>query len=282
MVTFKYSTMPEGPEIHRAADAVSAALKGRACMAVHFSHPQLRSFERELTGRVVRSVASRGKAMLIGFAGGLTIYSHNQLYGRWHTGPAYEYPDTKRQLRLAIHNEFYSALLYSASEIAVLDESSLAVHPFLRNLGPDPQDTSLRSEQIMARLQQPGFRRRQLGGLLLSQAFLAGIGNYLRCEILFTAGLHPRMTATDCSANQLHRLAEAALRLPRQSYQTKGITNHPERAERLMEQGSTFEEARFLVFRRHGKPCYHCGDLVLKSAFHGRPCYTCPSCQAMA
>ena len=50
--------------------------------------------------------------MLIRFDNGLTTFSHNQLYGRWFTVPAYQYPDNERQLRLAIeHTSNRSALL---------------------------------------------------------------------------------------------------------------------------------------------------------------------------
>ncbi|MCP4040854.1 MAG: endonuclease VIII, partial [Gammaproteobacteria bacterium] len=137
----------------------------------------------------------------------------------------------------------------------------------------------LGTDQLVARLQQSRFNRRQLGSLLLDQPFLAGLGNYLRCEILFAAGLHPTKTALNCNAEQLQLLAETTLQLPLQSYQTGGITNQLEQAHQLQRQGATFEESRFLVFRRQGKPCYNCGTMIRKTAAHGRPCYTCPGCQ---
>ena len=34
--------------------------------------------------------------------------------------PAFDYPNTNRQLRLAIHNRHKSALLYSASDVELL------------------------------------------------------------------------------------------------------------------------------------------------------------------
>jgi endonuclease-8 len=53
---------------------------------------------------------------LIGFSNGLTLYTHNQLYGRWLIITGSEYPDSSRQLRLAIHTGDHAALLYSASD----------------------------------------------------------------------------------------------------------------------------------------------------------------------
>ncbi|MBA1332909.1 endonuclease VIII, partial [Candidatus Endoriftia persephone str. Guaymas] len=76
--------MPEGPEIRRAADAVESILKGRIASEVWFSLPRLQPFAAD---------------------NGLTLYSHNQLYGRWHCVRRGERPETRRQLRLRISTE---------------------------------------------------------------------------------------------------------------------------------------------------------------------------------
>ena len=64
-----------------------------------------------------------------------------------------------------------------------------ANHPFLLRVGPDVLDMTLTAEQVKARLLSAKFRNRQFSGLLLDQAFLAGLGNYLRVEILWQVGL---------------------------------------------------------------------------------------------
>ena len=77
--------MPEGPEIRRAADKVAAVLVGKRVDEVRFGLSDLKPFEERLSGQTVTAVDTRGKAMLTRFDNGLTIYSHNQLYGRWYT-----------------------------------------------------------------------------------------------------------------------------------------------------------------------------------------------------
>jgi len=247
--------MPEGPEIRRAADAVSTAIKGRKTTKVEFGHSHLKPFEPRLTGLRVTKVTSRGKAMLTRFENGLTIYSHNQLYGRWYIQNPTEYPDTGRQLRLAIRNRKQSALLYSASEIEVLDESQLLLHPFLSKLGPDVLDNTTDNQLVIKRLTSKQFSNRRLGNLLTDQSFLAGLGNYLRCEILFVVGLHPALRPRDCSDKKLAILTDSIIGLTRQSYVTAGITNDLQRAQTLKQGGADFEQYRFHVFRRAGKPC---------------------------
>ncbi|GJM42206.1 MAG: endonuclease 8 [Ardenticatenaceae bacterium] len=272
--------MPEGPEIQLAADAVAAAIAGRATTAVSFAFDQLKKYEPMLTGVVVTAVQARGKAMVTRFANGYNIYSHNQLYGIWMVRDAHDFPDTKRQLRLAIHNEDKSALLYSASDIAVLQDGELDSHPFLSKLGPDLLDELVTVPQVAERFVADRFRRRRLTSLLLDQGFLAGLGNYLRSEVLFVALVHPGLRPMDCSDEQIGALAEAAVSLTRQSYQTRGITNDLALAEKLKAEGQSYREYRFWVFDRDGRPCYNCGTAVIKDSIGGRRLYFCPTCQS--
>ncbi|HHH48309.1 MAG TPA: endonuclease VIII [Gammaproteobacteria bacterium] len=273
--------MPEGPEIRRAADRVAECIAGQVAETVWFAFEHLKPFERQLSGVQVRAVEARGKAMLTRFANGLVIYSHNQLYGRWYCCPAGERPDIKRQLRLAIHNRKSSALLYSASDIEVLREDELASHPFLSRLGPDVLDPATGRALLLKRLNDRRFRSRRLGSLLTDQGFVAGLGNYLRCEILFVAGLHPCLRSVQLTDAQRLKLVDAMLQLPRQSYETGGITNDLARARELMASGADFETARFRVFRREGLPCYRCGAPITKQVLNGQPTYLCLLCQRM-
>ncbi len=94
--------MPEGPEIAREADRIREAIEGRRADAVRFAFPELARRARRFAGERIRAVRARGKALLIEFDNGLTIYSHNQLYGRWYVRRAGSLPRTGRQLRLAI------------------------------------------------------------------------------------------------------------------------------------------------------------------------------------
>ena len=90
--------MPEGPEIRLAADRIAAVLIDQPIVEVSFGLRALRRFERRLKGQTVTAVDTRGKAMLTRFDNGLTLYSHNQLYGRWYTMRRPKLPATKRQL----------------------------------------------------------------------------------------------------------------------------------------------------------------------------------------
>lgn len=273
--------MPEGPEIQRAADTIAKALVGKVARELYFAFEHLKQFEQELQGRRIEAIEARGKAILTRFENGLNIYSHNQLYGRWMVRKVYNYPKTNRQLRLAIHTDRHSALLYSASDIEVLYDYELESHPFLSKLGPDVLDERVTPADVVARLQSKRFRRRSLTTLLLDQAFMAGLGNYLRSEVLHVAGIAPQQRPADLTPEQLERLAEAILDLSRRSYRTKGVTNDPDRVARLRQNGQPRRNYRFYVFNREDRDCYRCGGLVVRESLGGRRLYYCRECQTV-
>ncbi len=272
--------MPEGPEIRLAADEVEKALLQRPTTSVSFAFAALRRFEKRLTGRRVTGVTTRGKAILTHFDNDLVIYSHNQLYGRWYIEPRGRLPDTNRQLRLAIHNDEFSALLYSASAIEVLKLRELARHPFLSRLGPDLLSDRPGVDCIVDRLNSQRFRQRQLAGLLLDQGFVAGLGNYLRAEILTRAGLHPLLKPAQCSQAQLRRLARQVIDLTDRAYRTRGIINPARLVNKLRAQGLTRKEQhRFNSYGRAGQNCHFCGAQIECNNAGGRKMYFCPGCQ---
>lgn len=271
--------MPEGPEIHRAAGKLAAVLDGQELEAVEVAFPDLEERAEELIGETVRQVDARGKAILIRIRGGLTIYSHNQLYGRWMIRRRDRLPKTGRSLRLALHTAKHSALLYSASEVDILHANALRHHGYLKKLGPDIVAEGTTMEELEEQVCAPRFRRRRLGGLLLDQGFLAGSGNYLRSEILFAAGLHPRSRPGDLSASELRTLAEVARTLARRSFESGGITTELALAERLKAEGARRREYRHEVFGRAGRSCRACGATIQRETDSGRRLYRCPTCQ---
>jgi endonuclease-8 len=272
--------MPEGPEIRREADRIAKVLVGKKIAQAQFSFPRLRRFEKRLNDTKVTAVDTRGKAILTCFSNGLTLYSHNQLYGRWHITKRDQIPETGRSLRVALHTATHSALLYSASDVAVLNARQLERHRFLSRVGPDILDPDLNSGNIFTRLDDPLFRRRATGSLYLDQSFLAGIGNYLRSEILHRAGVHPANRPIDLESARRKRLAQETLVISRRSYRTRGVTMTRERARKLKSSGLSYAQYRFWVFGRDGLPCYGCGTPIMQLSVSGRRLFLCPSCQA--
>lgn len=271
--------MPEGPEIRREADHIAAVLVRQPLRAVVFGLPRLERFGQDFTGEQVLGVQTLGKAMLTHFSNGMTMYSHNQLYGRWMVCRRDRPPQTNRSLRVALHTDSHSALLYSASDIDLLPTSEVAEHPFIRKLGLDVLDSSLTWRAVAEQLADERFARRRLSSLYLDQSALAGVGNYLRSEILFDAKLSPLRRPVDLKRGELGRLARSTLSLCQRAYQTGGVTNPPARAATLKREGKGREGYRFAVFGRSDRPCYTCGAAIVRLTATSRRLYQCLTCQ---
>lgn len=269
--------MPEGPEIRRAADMLAAAVVGHPLSGAFFAFPELKRYQAELVGQRIESITPQGKALLTRFDGGLTLYSHNQLYGVWKTAKPGKAPKTKRSLRVVLQTAQRAILLYSASDVSMWLSDEVHLHPFLQRIGPDVLDPGITPERVVQRLVAARFVGRGLSALLLDQSFLAGMGNYLRSEVLFEAGIAPQRRPRELSPEQIERLACALISVPRRSYLSRGIR----RAQGMKADYLTHtpEGFRFKVFDRAGKPCETCGVTIERIEAGGRRLYWCSSCQ---
>ena len=133
--------------------------------------------------------------------------------------------------------------------------------------------------KIAGRLQHESFRKRTLGSLYLDQSFIAGIGNYLRSEILFQAKLAPTARPMDLTRRNLQRLARATLAVSQRSYRTHGLTVTPTTRKKITELDSDFAKTRFAVFAREHRPCVNCSTPIERDQFTARRLYWCPVCQ---
>ena len=269
--------MPEGPEIRRAADRLAEAVVGRPLRSVWFAFPALKPHEKRLRGHRIEAIVPHGKALLTQFDHGWTLYSHNQLYGVWKIAAAGERPETSRSLRVALEPADRAILMYSAPDVAMWRTADLPTHPFLSKLGPDVLDPALDEAAVERQFDDPRFRGRALGALLLDQAFLAGMGNYLRSEVLFAAHLQPERRPQDLSPDERRALARELLAIPRRSYATRGIA--PASGMREDYLTDTPDGFRFEVFDREGQPCPACGGTIVRREVGTRRLYLCPRCQ---
>ena len=269
--------MPEGPEIRRAADRVAEVVTEQTLSEVTFAFEHLKRFEAPLRDAGVERVDTHGKAMLTRFRNGLVIYSHNQLYGRWMIRKDGKLPKTGRSLRLALRAGKKGAFLYSASAIAVLESDALATYPPLSRLGPDPLHRGVGAARIQRAFDER--TRAQLGALLLDQSVVAGIGNYLRSEILFAAGLLPHHRPGELSEGLRRVLAAETLALTRRAYETGGITTSAAYVRESKARGLPRRAYRHYVFGRAGQRCVRCERKIQRTEVAGRRLYFCGGCQ---
>ena len=271
--------MPEGPEIHRAAHRLRKALEGQVITYVECPYATIRGQEHRFFEQEVLQVKARSKAMLI-YVGEDVLYSHNQLYGRWTVQKKTSKDrKTNRSLRIKLETETHVACLWSATDIELLEPWEVENHPYIARLGPDVADEEIEFLPVFEQIQNTKFGGRQLCHLLLDQSFLAGVGNYLRSEILFNAGLHPNRKLKSLTEDEQTRFAYSAISTTQRAYVQKGVTVDKDLYDLLREQGMSRRQARHYAFTRDGLNCHTCEGLISHTRLSGRRLDYCPNCQ---
>lgn len=271
--------MPEGHTLHRLARELSGTFGGRQ---VRVASPQGRFADAAalLDGTVLEGAEAWGKQLFVEFAGERYVHVHLGLYGGFevHAGVA-ELPDPVGQvrLRLVATDELAGEVSYAdlrgpTTCALVTREQRDAV---VARSGPDPLRPGADPMLAWARIRRS---RAPIGGLLMDQTVLAGVGNVYRAELLFRHGLHPSVPGRDVDPavwlalwTDLAALMRAGVRAGRI------VTTEPEDRERP--RGPARRVDAHYVYRRTGLPCRCCGTPVRTAVLATRNVFWCPACQ---
>jgi endonuclease-8 len=182
-----------------------------------------------------------------------------------------------------IRTEKHRAVLRGGSVFELLPAGTLEKHPSLKKLGPDVLGETFDDKQALANLRK--YPDMEIGVALLDQEILAGIGNYLKSEILFLARIDPRRRISALSNKELKEILKLAREVTRFSFENSSYTVPPEIRARIDEQGMSPRTVgrKHYVFRRTNKPCWGCGTPIRQQRQgegKGRITYFCPTCQA--
>lgn len=300
--------MPEGPEVQRSADLLDDALAGHTIRTfearTRAARDWLAQHEGAFEGKRVERVWAHGKHLVGQVEGGLFFHSHYLMWGRWHVvAPDAEEVATKdRRERARIVTDDAAALLYSAPKFTVGRGDPYEGIPALSRLGPDVLDEPFDADEFLRRLALDPDRT--VGAALLDQTVAAGIGNYLRAEILYACRMDPWRLVGEMDGAERGCLAEAVPRLSRMAYEHTGRTV-PEavQAEMAADRDLRYSphahtwNTRHWVFRRTNLPCLTCDDYVRQehqltrewvddesgeAVEKKRIIYFCPTCQPVS
>jgi formamidopyrimidine-DNA glycosylase len=151
--------------------------------------------------------------------------------------------------------------------------SSAAAHAKkLRTLGPCIFDPGLTPE-IFAKnaLRKPS---RTIAEALMDQSAVAGVGNYLKAEILHRSRVSPWRKVTDVSADEYLMLHTETVACAESSYRSQGATIMTYRTPDGEEGGAQFD---FQVYGQKACPLGH--EVRNEETPEGRTSWWCPQCQ---
>jgi DNA-formamidopyrimidine glycosylase len=265
--------MPEGPEVRKYAHALDAVLTNRTIVSVEARTRDARAWlkenEKRLQGKRVSRVFSHGKHLIGLIDGGFYFHSHLMMWGRWQTFTPEPPSEKDRRERARIVVEGGAALLFSAPIFNVGEGDPYEQIENLASLGPDvlPYDRKFDAAEFRRRLLLEKHAEITIGAALLNQRILAGLGNYLRAEVMFACRLDPWRTVRALTKKHLQCLSETAPELSRRAYEHSATASDAERElmrndRRLVYQPGREYGTRHWVFRRTNLPCLHCGEPI--------------------
>jgi endonuclease VIII len=263
--------MPEGDTIWRSARVLGAALAGKTVVAFDSDLPAVAAAARRhgVVGQGIEGVEARGKHLLVRFARGVVLHTHQGMRGSWHLyrrSTAWQKGSSRP--RAVIETDDAVAVCWLSPVVELLSASEAAAHPALSRLGPDLLGPGFDPAAARRRLRERGSLA--IGVALMDQTALAGVGNVYKSEILFLCRVSPLARVRDLDDATLDRLVSKAGELLRGN-----LGAGPRR---------TTSPLRLWVYRRAGQPCRRCGTAIERSVEGDPPrsTYSCPACQPAA
>jgi len=269
--------MPEGHTLHRLADQIAATFGGRVVRA---GSPQGRFADSAalVDGQVLVGAEAWGKQLFIGFPDERFVHVHLGLYGRFdvHAGVE-EVPLPVGQVRLRLMTADAYADLRGATTCALVTrEERDAV---VARSGPDPLRDEADPDLAWERIRRS---RAPIGGLLMQQEIVAGIGNVYRAELLFRHRMDPLRPGHTLRAGQWRAMWADLVELMQEGVRTGRIdTVRPEHTPEAMGRPPRRDDhgGEVYVYRRNGQPCHVCGTTVRTAELQARNLFWCPQCQ---
>jgi len=252
--------MPEGDTIHRAARRLNAALRGREIAGSDAPNPRSPIHHRaaELRGRTLELAEARGKHLLAHFSGDLVVHSHLGMNGRWSIAADGRVPYGKPWLLLASGRSI--AAQTGGKLLRLASESRVRNDPALLQLGPDPLAPGFEVAAAAVRLREAGAGL-EVGDALLEQRIIAGIGNAIRNEACFRAGISPWRRVEELGEDEAERLVREN--------------------QRVMELSVEAGRRPHSIYRGTRRGCPRCGGRIQArgQGDANRTAYWCPRCQ---
>ena len=276
--------MPELPEVEVTRLGIAPHLEGRKVSAVKVLDGRLRwpvpqNLPKLLTGQKVRSIARRGKYLLLemdtghllihlGMTGTLRVLPSSDPL-KLHDRVTFEFG--KLSLRLHDPRKF-GAVLWHANTKGPLEKNVL-----LQKLGVEPFSEEFEGE-LGADVLYRTSRKRSVAvkQFLLAGQAVVGVGNIYCSESLFEAGIHPAKAAGKLTRPQCSRLANA-VRLILKKAIAAGGSSLKDFVNSEGDPGHFMVQTK--VYDRKGLPCKVCKTPIAQIVQGQRSTYFCPQCQ---
>ena len=143
----------------------------------------------------------------------------------------------------------------------------------LGSLGPEPFSKKFNIDYLAKIISK---KTRSIKSILLDQTIIAGIGNIYADESLYSAGISPFREAKTIKKYEIKKLITAIIEVLKKSIGAGGTTFSDFR-DLEGENGNFGLQTN--VYRRTGKECRKCKNIIERKKIAGRSTHWCRKCQ---
>lgn len=270
--------MPELPEVETTRRGLEPLLVGQRIRTVvvrnrSLRQPVPRQLARHVSGATIRSLARRGKYLLVDCGAGSLIL-HLGMSGRLWVADSACAVTAHDHFDLVLENGTVVRLRDPRRFGLVLWQQGEALrHPLLAGIGPEPLSAAFDGTWLHRATRK---RSAAIKLVLMDSHVVAGVGNIYANEVLFRAGIPPRIAARRLSRGRCNLLAEKIRETLGLAIDAGGSSLRDYVGADGM--AGNFQN-EFLVYDRAGEPCRRCGTAIREIRQGQRSTYYCPQCQ---
>ena len=137
----------------------------------------------------------------------------------------------------------------------------LSLNNKINAMGPDAFEIT--DEELANQLAAPSIQKHEIAKALLNQKVVAGIGNYLRAEILYLANVDPMLRVKDLNEGHIKRIHKSIHSVMNDVMECKGTLNY-------MDTNESPGSYKFKVYQQSVAPD---GRNIKKTTLAGRSIY---------
>ena len=273
-MVFLREIMPELPEVETVARELRTSVIHKRIADIEVLWPKsfISQSGMDWHGQSITAVRRRGKYLLLDLDNSIFIV-HLRMTGQLLFIYNHTADKTDGYVRVIIHFSDGSRLLFrDVRKFGRIWHTDRA-EDVLKNVGLDALSTEADHTYFFEQLQA---RKTNIKAFLLSQRFIAGLGNIYTDESLFRAGIHPASVTKALDKKTAGLLLDEIRAVLKEALDNMGSTISDYRDAEGNKGGF---QNYFAVYSRQDLPCKKCGTTIVKQKLAGRGTHFCPRCQ---
>ena len=280
--------MPELPEVETIRRDLHRKVKDKEIKFVTVNTPKIvkeppiSEFCTQIEGKVFKNINRRGKYLVIELDSGKKLVIHLGMTGLL----IYPFNEDSKKIINIKHNHLVFTFIDGTKLIfndvrkfgKIYLVSNLNKIEGMAKLGLDPLDDCFKEEIFVQILNKK--KKSKIKSFLMSQEFIAGLGNIYVNEVLYRANIHPLRKISSLHKEEIGNLYQQIKLVLNKAIKSGGSTVADEAYLNTDGEKGKFAE-KLQVYARKGEPCVKCGHSINVVRIEGRSSFICPQCQKL-